>query len=345
MPAPAAGARRSVSLADAFFPPLPGTASEARALSKILKGAEIMVDIEATEAALKKASAPRLLHVATHGFFLPDQEPQATAGDAPARSLAAPEGQASAAVENPLLRAGLALAGANGRKSGAEDGILTALEAAGLDLDGTYLVVLSACETGLGDVQNGDGVYGLRRALFIAGAATEVTSLWKVDDQATRDLMVSYYQKLERGGGRSASLHEVQRSMLAQRATSHPYYWASFVVSGDPSPLRPTASPEAPKTAPSARGCACELGGAEDFDAPLASGLLLALGLARLLGRRIGRELKVEARAAPRPGALDLDAASVQLRQVTHDREPETEASISPRLGRVGLPEALEDVG
>jgi CHAT domain-containing protein/Tfp pilus assembly protein PilF len=286
MPAP--GARRSVSLADAFFPPLPGTASEARALSKILKDAELMVDIEATESALKKASAPRILHVATHGFFLPDQAPQATAGDAPARSLTATEGQASAAVENPLLRAGLALAGANGRKSGAEDGILTALEAAGLDLDGTYLVVLSACETGLGDVQNGDGVYGLRRALFIAGAATEVTSLWKVDDQATRDLMVDYYQKLERGGGRSASLHEVQRSMLAQRATAHPYYWASFVVSGDPSPLRPVALPVAPKTAPSARGCACEFGGAESSGAPLAAGLLLALGLARILGR--GRE-------------------------------------------------------
>src|SRR5262249_20397204 len=160
--------------------------------------------------------------------FLPDQDD--SSGGAPAaRSLTAAEGGAEAAVENPLLRSGLALAGANGLRSGADDGILTALEATGLDLDGTQLVVLSACETGLGDIKNGDGVYGLRRALFLAGAATEVTSLWKVDDRATRDLMVQYYQKLLHGGGRSASLHDVQRAMLAERKTSHPYFWASFV--------------------------------------------------------------------------------------------------------------------
>jgi CHAT domain-containing protein/Tfp pilus assembly protein PilF len=289
--APAPGARRSASLADAFFPPLPGTASEARALSKILRDAELMVDVEATESALKKTSAPRILHVATHGFFLPDQKPTEASGDVPARSLTVADGQASAAVENPLLRSGLALAGANGRKSGSEDGILTALEAAGLDLDGTDLVVLSACETGLGDVQNGDGVYGLRRALFIAGAATEVTSLWKVDDLATRDLMVSYYQKLERGGGRSASLHDVQRAMLGRRATAHPYYWASFVVSGDPSPLEPKALSTAPKTAPSARGCACEVGGAGGSAAEGGWVLLFSLALARPLFRRRSRPL------------------------------------------------------
>jgi CHAT domain-containing protein len=140
--------------------------------------------------------------------------------------------------ENPLLRSGIALAGANERHSGAnEDGILTALEVAQLDLHGTELVVLSACDSGIGDVQNGEGVYGLRRALVLAGAQTQVTSLWKVSDEATRTLMVDFYQRLLKGEGRSAALRHAQLAMLANPELAHPYYWASFVPIGNWAPL------------------------------------------------------------------------------------------------------------
>jgi CHAT domain-containing protein len=136
--------------------------------------------------------------------------------------------------ENPLLRSGIALAGANQRRSGtSDDGILTALEAAQLDLSGTELVVLSACESGIGEVQNGEGVYGLRRALSLAGAQTQITSLWKVSDEVTRTLVVDYYKRLLRGSGRSAALRDAQRAMLADAAFSHPYYWASLVPIGN----------------------------------------------------------------------------------------------------------------
>ena len=161
------------------------------------------------------------MHLATHGFFLTDEGGGDSAGGA----------------ENPLLRSGLALAGANKLASGNEDGVLTALEASGLDLWGTRLVVLSACETGVGKVSNGDGVYGLRRALVIAGAESLVMTLWQVDDLATRDLMSGYYKKLVAGGGRSAALREIQLELQKQPKYAHPYFWASFVPAGDSGPL------------------------------------------------------------------------------------------------------------
>jgi CHAT domain-containing protein len=139
---------------------------------------------------------------------------------------------------NPLLRSGLAFAGANTRSGGnGEDGILLALEASGLDLHGTRLVVLSACETGVGEVRAGDGVYGLRRALVLAGAESQVMSLWQVSDAATRDLMVAYYKGLKSGGGRGDALRAVQLEMLRGTTRSHPFYWASFIQSGDWRPL------------------------------------------------------------------------------------------------------------
>jgi CHAT domain-containing protein len=140
---------------------------------------------------------------------------------------------ATARLENPLLRSGLALAGANQHKSGDDDGVLTAMEAAALDLWGTKLVVLSACNTGVGEVKNGDGVYGLRRALVLAGAETQVMSLWPVSDQGTRELMVEYYNGLKAGKGRSEALRQVQLRMQADPRRQHPYYWASFIVSGE----------------------------------------------------------------------------------------------------------------
>ncbi|HEY9284735.1 MAG TPA: CHAT domain-containing protein, partial [Pyrinomonadaceae bacterium] len=222
---------------------------------------------QATEAALKRAAAPLVLHVATHGFFLPDQKQEAAA-ESRNLGLGADAAAGGSRFENPLLRSGIALAGANTRQGGAgEDGVLTALEAAGLDLWGTKLVVLSACETGVGQVENGEGVYGLRRALVLAGAESQVMSLWQVSDDATRDLMIGYYRRLQAGEGRTEALRQVQLEMLKGGAAatkqpappartgglsgalgvkqidrSHPYFWAAFIQSGD---WRPMSAPPA----------------------------------------------------------------------------------------------------
>jgi len=262
----AVAAKRDVDFNDIDFSkvryvPLPGTAEEAKTLSALMPGARLLSAAEATEAALKQIHAPRILHVATHGFFLTDQPRQAGSREVSLRPGTSTGGIAAAPVvasrgENLLLRSGLILAGVNQRRSGTdEDGVLTAAEAAALDLWGTKLVVLSACETGLGDVKNGDGVYGLRRALVLAGSESQVMSLWQVSDAATRDLMKSYYTRLQGGEGRTEALRQVQLEMLkglagvqgaagerglldssgAKTQTvnySHPYYWASFIQSG-----------------------------------------------------------------------------------------------------------------
>jgi CHAT domain-containing protein/Tfp pilus assembly protein PilF len=121
----------------------------------------------------------------------------------------------------------------NNVASNDNDGVMTALDIAGLNLLGTKLVVLSACDTGLGEVRNGDGVYGLRRALVLAGAESQMISLWPVADRATRELMVNYYQTLRLGKGRSAGLRAVRLKMLHDPRRRHPYYWASFIQSGE----------------------------------------------------------------------------------------------------------------
>jgi CHAT domain-containing protein len=126
----------------------------------------------------------------------------------------------------------VALAGAN-KQAKEEDGILTAEEVASLDLWGTKLVALSACDTGVGEIKTGDGVHGLRRALVLAGSESQVMSLWPVSDKGTRDLMIGYYKALESGKGRSAALREVQLQMLKRKDRQHPYYWASFIESGE----------------------------------------------------------------------------------------------------------------
>jgi CHAT domain-containing protein len=266
--------RRSADLREAKFSPLPGTAGEAKALADVLSDVKVFTGAQATEAALKQVKGPRILHVATHGFFLPDQlqgGPQGSGETQAGRGLAIGQPPQVSGVqtrheENPLLRSGLAFAGVNQRQSGAgEDGVLTALEASGLDLWGTKLVVLSACETGLGDVKNGEGVYGLRRALVLAGSESQVMSLWQVSDAATRDLMAAYYKRLQAGEGRTEALRQVQLMMIRSGARetdsrkqtagqqrglgvgrgqktrsedrSHPFYWASFIQSGDWRPL------------------------------------------------------------------------------------------------------------
>ena len=215
-----------------FFGPLPGVGDEVRALKTLLPQATFLTKEQATEAALKRVHAPSILHIATHGFFL-DNDSSAENREAAKPSGKTRLGKWVSRLDNPQLRSGLALAGANQGRSGEEDGVLTALEATALDLWGTKLVVLSACDTGVGDVKNGDGVYGLRRALFLAGTESQLMSLWPVSDRSTRDLMTGYYQALVQNVGRGEALRQVQLQMLHNRRRSHPYYWASFILAGE----------------------------------------------------------------------------------------------------------------
>lgn len=202
------------SLSDTYFAPLGGTEQEARSIQSLFPEANFLSGNQATEFALKQINAPKILHIATHGFFLEDSNKRAK-------------------IENPLLRSGLALAGANQRIKSGEDGILTAMESSGLNLWGTKLVVLSACDTGLGEVKNGEGVYGLRRAFVLAGTESLVMSMWSVSDYVTRELMTNYYKNLKQGMGRNAALRQVQLEMLKKPTRQHPFYWASFIQSGE----------------------------------------------------------------------------------------------------------------
>jgi CHAT domain-containing protein len=190
--------------------PLPGTRQEARFLQRLIPRAQVLLGPQASKERLLTQSTPAVLHIATHGFFLED-------ASAPEDSRAAAHfstlGESSPAQQlpDPLLRSGLVLAGARAPASEGErpleGALVTALELAGLDLWGTELVVLSACDTGRGEVQLGQGVHGMRRAFIAAGAETVVMSLWKVRDDSTRRLI-------------------------------HPHDWAPFIVLGRDGPVR-----------------------------------------------------------------------------------------------------------
>ena len=229
--------KRSADFRNTTFQPLPGTLEEGQALDNLLSNSHLLIKEEATETAFKASATPHILHIATHGFFLEDQPLPRTDGSSsfPIRQQ----------YENPLLRAGLAFAGSNHRPQDPDDGILTALEVSGLDLRGTELVALSACQTGLGDISYGEGVYGLRRAFTLAGARSQLMSLWNVRDVSTKDLMVAYYTRLKKGQGRGEALRAVQLEMLngtmrdkEGKTYKHPYFWAAFVRTGDWRPMQ-----------------------------------------------------------------------------------------------------------
>jgi CHAT domain-containing protein len=227
--------RASPDLGSMTWAPLPTTAREGEAVAEMLPNARLVTGADATEALVMGTSSPRILHLATHGFFVPDP----TRDTIQSSTHTFPWDVPRVLGVGTMLRSGLAMAGANARDGGqGQDGILTALEISGLDLRGTELVVLSACETGLGDVRVGEGVYGLRRALALSGARTQVMSLWRVDDTATQDQMLEYYGRLRQGEGRGEALRRVQLGMLATPHRAHPYYWAAFVVIGDWTPLQ-----------------------------------------------------------------------------------------------------------
>jgi CHAT domain-containing protein/Tfp pilus assembly protein PilF len=231
---------------------LPDTRREVEAIARIISGQAVQVytGADAREETVKGLRSPRTLHLATHGFFMDDQDRSDLLEDGPALrgvKIAGFSGRPSALpmdIENPLLRSGLVLAGANrlGRQEelppGADDGILTALEISGIPLWGTDLVVLSACETGLGEARRGEGVFGLRRAFQLAGARTVVMSLWAVPDEETVALMTDFYGKLQAGVGKARALQESSLGLMRGRretyGAAHPFYWGAFVSVGEP---------------------------------------------------------------------------------------------------------------
>jgi len=213
--------------------PLPGTQKEVQQISAMAKTAGSPADVymqdQATETLLKdKVNSPRILHIATHGFFL--QDVTETQGD---KVLGVEIGKAK---ENPLLRSGLFLAGAEnamnnieGKEvSSSDNGILTAYEVLNLNLEQTDMVILSACETGLGEIKGGEGVYGLQRAFQVAGAGSVIMSLWKVNDEATQELMVNFYREFLKSGDKQAAFAKAQNALRTKYA--EPYYWGAFVM-------------------------------------------------------------------------------------------------------------------
>ncbi|MFT5433329.1 MAG: CHAT domain-containing protein, partial [Myxococcota bacterium] len=227
--------RRSVDLRTMDFLPLAETRAEANAIALLLRKPTVLLGAAATERAVADHVAPPILHLSTHGFFVGKRRDVTL--ELPGRRSA--DNKAGALLENPLLKSGLALVGAADLKGSGnnDDGILTALEATALDLRGTQLVTLSACETGVGDTLNGAGIHGLLRAFRMAGAESIVASLWKVDDLATRTLMTRFYTELSRGTTREEALRAAQLAVRDNPETEHPTYWAAFQLTGAGGPM------------------------------------------------------------------------------------------------------------
>ena len=224
------------------LPPLPGTGAEVNAIAGLMQEQAWKVRVYTGDQALKSAiegeRGARVVHLATHGFFLADQ--QARASDLETRQFGQKQ---ETGLEDPMLRSGLYFAGADrtlaGKASAADvdNGVLTAMEAANLNLRGTALVVLSACNTGQGEVKNGEGVFGLRRALEEAGAEHVLMSLWSVPDEETLELMRSFYSKWLAGTEVHAALQQAQLEMREKVKAAHggkdlPFYWGAFVLVG-----------------------------------------------------------------------------------------------------------------
>lgn len=217
------------------IPSLPGTKKEVEAISPILKAmgyrVDVLLDNQATESNVKKAddaTHPDILHIATHGYFINevDEGSNLVFGIEPTKAL-----------NNPMLRSGLMFAGAEATMEGIkndketsnkDNGLLTAYEMANMNLDNSELAILSACETGLGDVKAGEGVYGLQRALQIAGVDAAIISLWKVSDDATQELMKIFYNELKTAKNKPDAFRKAQIKL--KEKYKEPYYWAAFVM-------------------------------------------------------------------------------------------------------------------
>jgi CHAT domain-containing protein len=196
------------------FEDLPGTEQEIKQLEHLFIQNGWTIETKLGEAAseenMKATNNPAVLHIATHGFFLRTNDQEKI---------------------NSMIRSGIILAGVNNNEDRSEDGVLTAYEATNLQLDSTYLVVLSACETGLGDVKNGEGVYGLQRGFIVAGTKYLLMSLWKVDDEATALLMENIYADWLKYGDLAGAVKTAQLSL--RKKYPQPFYWGSFILLGN----------------------------------------------------------------------------------------------------------------
>ena len=214
---------------DSVIPPLPGTKEEIERIDTLLSKDHIKTKIfigkDASEENFKSANHPSILHVATHGFF------NSNIDYSKSMSMGV---QVSRAKDNAMLRSGLLFNGAATAYTqdvaidGSNNGILYAYEAMNLDLQNTKLVVLSACETGMGEIVNGEGVYGLSRSFQVAGADKILMSLWKVDDQSTRQLMVVFYQNWLQSNDPQQAFIQAMKSI--KEKYPQPYYWGGFVL-------------------------------------------------------------------------------------------------------------------
>lgn len=236
--------KRSGSVDSDRWNQIPATKYEGDQVAKLLSTESITGD-QATTLKLQQSNSPRVIHVATHGFFAADKIRQ------PSYAIGSihETGQEFKGFrgEDPMLRSGLVLAGANHPNDDPnDDGYLTASEAAKLQLEGTELVVLSACSTGQGDIRSGEGVYGLQRALTVAGARSTLLSLWKVDDKATAEFMIRFYKHLLAGDPRSDALGATQKEFRDGKVRdpqsglvwNSPYYWAAWQLTGDWRPIQ-----------------------------------------------------------------------------------------------------------
>jgi len=219
---------------------LPGTLKEGQIISEII-GANFVQGKLATSNAIKKIKSPKILHIATHSYYCEDNETKKSSENylnSPktnnfSESLILQE-------EIPLLKSGIVLAGANNfNKDKNDDGYLTALEVTKLNWEGTELVVISGCQSGLGTIQSGEGVYGLKRAISVAGANSSLLSLWKVNDAGTAAFMESFYLNLKNGDSKSKALAKTQKEFRNHSIPGyrHPHVWAAFQLSGDWRPI------------------------------------------------------------------------------------------------------------
>jgi len=239
-PAPFVGVRGGLSrdLRGGPLDPLPGAQIELQQINSLLENKKWLVQLytgrQALKESVKRVQHPRVLHIATHGFFEADQDAKL--------SDRAGSDRTPSSLEDPMLRSGLFFAGANRTLAGEstpedlDDGVLTAYEATGLNLQGTELVVLSACETGLGEVSAGEGVFGLRRALQVAGADSVLLSMWSVPDKETQELMTLFYKNWLSGQDKPTALRNAQlalrKTVTARYGKDSPYYWGAFVLVG-----------------------------------------------------------------------------------------------------------------
>ena len=217
---------------------MPGTLEEATEIQSVIKKNAIPVTFyqgeEGTEEQFKalESNAPSILHISTHGFYFPENELSESV-----RNIINPKVQ-FVFSENPLLRSGFILAGGNRAFQGAvipvgiEDGVLTASEISHLNFFNTKLVVLSACQTGLGDVKGNEGVYGLQRAFKMAGVDYLLLSLWEVPDEATKELMAAFYKNWFSGKDIRTAFKDAQ-NQLKEKYKDVPgaaFAWAAFVL-------------------------------------------------------------------------------------------------------------------